>query len=232
MVAKGAKSYYFAVDGVSSWVIEEERVKDVWTELSTSNQVSPKGEYTAYKGFTGVSDPSYNVRVRFTGLYPYNIRNIALYAFVFPTIADIPDYERYVIYTMPTNFFSLNKVVQKGQAMLYDNTLDWNWEGRNEIALNYFLVGEIDVFYHAYPMVVEDGVLDDYILELDEEACQAATYGVATEIFRTDPQNKSVSDKLFAVYQGKLANMNNVITLGSNSVKNTLFRTDGNSKLF
>lgn len=232
MVAKGANSYHFMVDGVSSWVIEEERTPNVWTELSNGSQTTPKGQYTRYKGFTGVTDTSYNVRIRFTGAYPYNIRNRALYAYLFPTVQDIPDYERYVIYEMPSDFFALNKVVQKGQSMIYDNTLDWNWEGRNKIALNYFLVGEIDIFYHAYPAVVPDNVADNYVLELDEEACQAATYGVACEVFRTDPQNKSVSDKLFAVYQGKLANMNNVITLGSTAVKNTLFRTDGNSKLF
>lgn len=232
MLAKGAKSYHFMIDGVSSWIIEEERASGVWTELSNGSQVSPKGEYSRYKGFTGVTDPSYNVRIRFTGLYPYNVRNRALYAYVFPTVSDIPDYERYVIYQMPSNFYMLNKVVQKGNGMIYDNTLDWNWEGRDKIALNYFLVGEIDVHYHAYPDIVADNVADDYILQLDEEACQAATYGVACEVFRTDPQNKSVSDKLYAVYQGKLANMTNVVTLGSTSVKNSLFKTDSTAKLF
>jgi len=219
-------------DGYSSWVIEEERTSGVWTELSSGGQTSPKGQYTRYKGFTGVTDPSFNVRIRFTGDYPYNVRNRALYAYNFPTVEDIPDYERYVIYEMPTNFFMLNKVVQKGQGLIYDNTLDCNWEGRNKIALNYFLVGEIDVHYHAYPDVVPENAADEYVLQLDEEACQAATYGVACEVFRTDPQNKSVSDKLYAVYQGKLANMTNVITLGSTSVKNTLFKTDSTSKLF
>lgn len=232
MLSKGAKSYHFMVDGVSSWVIEEEQTAGVWTELSNGSQSLPKGQYTRYKGFTGVTDPSYNVRIRFTGAYPYNIRNRALYAYLFPTVEDIPDYERYVVYDMPDDFYMLNKVIQKGQAMVYDNTLDWNWEGRDKIALNYFLVGEIDIHYHSYPAVVPDNVADDYLLELDEEACQAATYGVACEVFRTDPQNKSVSDKLYAVYQGKLANMTNVVTIGSTVVKNTLFRAESGSKLF
>lgn len=232
MVAKGAKSYHFMVDGYSNWVIEEERAPGLWAELGVGSQTSPQNEYTRYKGFTGCTNPNYNVRIRFTGQYPYNVRNYALYAYLFPTVSDIPDYERYVIYTMPDDFYMLNKVLYKGQAMVYDNTLDWNWEGRDKIALNYFLVGEIDVFYYAYPDVVADDVLDSYVLPLDEEACQAITYGVASEIFRTDPQNKSVSDKLFAVYQNKLANMTNAITIGSTSVKNSLFRSDGYSKLF
>lgn len=232
MVAKGAKSYHFMIDSVATWVIEEERTAGVWTELSSASQSSPKGEYTRYKGFTGCTDPSYNVRIRFTGAYPFNVRDRALYAYLFPTVEDVPNFERYVIYEMPTDFFMLNKVVLKGQSMVYDNTLDWNWEGRNKIAINYFLVGEIDIFYHAYPEIVPDNVADNYILQLDEEACQALTYGVASEVFRTDPQNKSVSDKLYSVYQGKLANMTNVITMGSTAVKNTLFRTDGTTKLF
>lgn len=230
MVAKGAKTYHFDVDNVASWVIEEERTTDVWTELSSASQSSPKGQYTKYKGYTGVTDPSYNVRIRFTGLYPYNIRNRALYAYTWPTVADIPDYEQYVIYDMPSNYFKLNKIVQKGQCMLRDDTVDWYWEGRTQLALNYFLVGEIDIHYFAYPDVVPENVADEYILQLDEEACQAATYGVACEVFRTDPQNKSVSDKLFAVYQGKLGNMNNLVTTGSTSVKNGLYGTGGNAK--
>lgn len=231
MVAKGAKSYNFEVDNVADIYIEEERVSGVWTILQTINHTTPKGEYTIYKGFTGCTNPNYNVRVRFSGSYPYNVRNRALFAYIFPTVSDIPVYQRYAEYTMPTNFYQLNKVVNKGNSMLYQNTIDWEWRGRNGIAVNYFLVGEIDVFYYAYPTEVPITPADDWEFDLDEEACQCIPYYVASQVLADDPVNKSVGVRMFEIYQGKLANMSNVITQGSQSVKNSMFLSN-DSKLF
>lgn len=232
MVAQGAKSYYFEVDNVADIYIEEERTSGVWTVLKTINHATPKGQYTAYKGFTGCTNTSYNVRVRFSGSYPYNVRNRALFAYLFPTEDDIPVYERYVKYTMPSDFYLLNRVVNKGNQMTYTNTIDWQFEGRNVIAVNYFLVGSIDIFYYAYPATIPDNVADDYEFEIDEEACQAMPYFVASQVLLDDPMNKSVGDKLYTIYQGKLANMTNAVTQGSTSIKNSLFTGDSINKLF
>lgn len=232
MVAKGAKTYTFKVDSVADMYIEEERTSGVWTLLSTINHTTPKGEYTTYKGFTGCTNPSYNVRIRFGGAYPYNVRDRALFGYLFPTVDDITNYERYAKYTMPTDFYMLNKVVNKGNQMSYTNTLDWQWEGRNVVAVNYFLVGEIDVFYYAYPTTIDDTVADNYNFEIDEEAAQAIPYYAASQVLIDDPINKSVAANLFAMYQGKLANMVNAVTQGSTSVKNSMFTTYGTNKLF
>lgn len=232
MVAKGAKTYTFKVDSVSDMYIEEERTPGVWTLLSTINHTTPKGEYTTYKGFTGCTDPSYNVRVRFSGAYPYNIRDRALFAYLFPTADDIPDYEKYSKYTMPPDFYMLNKVVNKGNQMSYTNTIDWMWEGRNVIAINYFLVGEIDIFYYGYPATIDDAVADSYEFEIDEEAAQAIPYYAAWQCLIDDATNKSMSDKYFAKYQSILSNLTNAVTQGSTSVKNSMFSGDSTNKLF
>ena len=232
MAAIEAKSYYFEVDGVADIYIEEQTSPGVWTNLATIHNTTPKGQYSVYKGFTGVVDPTHTVRVRFSGSYPYNIRNRALFAYLFPTTDDIPNYVKYVQYTMPSDFYMLNRVVQKGNTMLYTNTVDWQFEGRNVVAVNYFLIGEIDVFYYAYPATIDDTVADAYIFEIDEEAAQAMPYYVASQCLIDDPINKSVSDKLYAMYQGKLANLVNAVTQGSTTVKNSMFTGDGTNKLF
>jgi len=231
MAAIGSQSYYFEVDGVADIYIEEQTSPGVWTNLITINNTTPKGQYTVYKGFTGVSNVANIVRVRFAGLYPYNIRNRALFAYLFPTIDDIPNYQKYIKYTMPSDFYLLRKVVNKGNSILYSNTIDWQWEGRNVISVSYFLTGEIDVFYYAYPADILDTVLDTYVFELDEEACQAMPYYVASQLLIDDPVLKSVADKLYAMYQGKLANLTNAVTQGSQSVRNTMFSGDLTSKL-
>lgn len=232
MTAKGAKSYYFEVDNVADIYIEEETAPNTWTVLDTINHTTPKGIYTTYKGFIAATNVNNNVRIRFSGSYPYNIRNRFLCAYTFPTVEDIPNYQRYVKYTMPDDFYQLEKVVNKGNDMLYQDTVDWQWEGRNIIAVNYFLVGEIDVFYYAYPTPVPSNPTDDWEFDLDEEACQAIPFYVASQVLIDDPANKSTSMTLLTLYQGKLANMSNVITQGAQSIKNSMFTNDGTYKLF
>ena len=242
MVAKGAKSYSFKMDNVGTAIIEEQ-VGGVWQALPIPviiNNTTPKGEYTLYKGFILASSPTNNVRVRFTGSYPFNVRDKALFAYSFPTEIDIPTYEKYIKYTMPDNFYLLNKVDNKGNSMLRQNTIDWEWEGENElgesiIAINYFLVGEIDIHCYLYPDKVPDDVADGFKFQLKPDGFFAMCVGVAYEVLKDDPVNKSVADKLYAVYQSKLANMTNAVTLGSTNVKNSLFTgSDANtgSKLF
>lgn len=232
MVSKGAKSYYFEVDNVADIYIEEETTPNTWTILDTINHTTPKGIYTSYKGFIEASSVNNNVRIRFSGDYPYNIRNRFLCAYAFPTIDDIPNYQRYVKYTMPADFYQLEKVINKGNDMLYQDTVDWQWEGRNILAVNYGLIGEIDVFYYAYPTQVPISPTDDWEFDLDEEACQAIPFYIASQVLIDDPANKSTASTLLALYQGKLANMSNVITQGAQSVKNSMFVTDGTNKLF
>ena len=232
MSAKGSQSYCFKVDNVATIYIEEEFPSGTWTVLNTINHTTPKGEFTQYKGFTGCTDVTRNVRVRFGGNYPYNVRDKALFAYLFPTVDDIPNYEKYRTYTMPTDFYLLNKVVNNGNNMLRQNTVDWEFQGRNEIAVNYFLVGGIDIFYYAYPTEVPETPSDDYVLQLDNEANQASVFGVAALILMDDPVGKSTSTNLMALYQNKLANMVNAVTKGSTSVSNSLFTTDNTFKLF
>lgn len=228
MVAKGAKSYNFEVDNLATIYIEEETSTGVWTILQTlTNTV--KGEYTIFKGFTGVTNVAHNVRVRFSGSYPYNVRNKALFAYLWPTTSDMPVYQKYAEYTMPTDFFQLNKVVNKGNSI--QNTVDWEWQGRTKVSVNYFLVGEIDIFYYAYPTAVPTTPSDDWTFDLDEEACKAIPYYASAQVLMDDPVNRSTSDKLMALYQGKLANMSNNITQGNQSVKNSMFTITRN-KLF
>lgn len=234
MCAKGAKAYCFKMDNVGTAVIEEQ-VNNVWVDLPipvTINNSTPKGEYTLYKGFIIASNINNNVRIRFTGSYPFNVRDKALFAYSFPTVNDIPTYEKHVKYTMPDNFYLLNKVVNKGNSMLRQNTVDWEWESDNVIAVNYHLIGEIDVHYYEYPDSIPSNVADSYEFQLKPDGFFAMCVGVAYELLKDDPINKSVSKDLYAVYQSKLANMTNAVTLGNTGVSNTLFAGSGSNKLF
>jgi hypothetical protein len=126
--------------------------------------------------------------------------------------------QTYNEYTLPSNLFKIRKVEAN------EKIIDWELIERFNIRVLASLTGPIKVFYNAYPTEITDNVLDDFIFDLDEEACQAIPYYVASQILIDDPVNKSVGARLFDIYQGKLGNMSNVITQGSRRVKNSMYK--------
>lgn len=233
--AKGSKSYYFEVDGICD-VYVEEQVGTTWQALPTPINISvtakPDG-FMAYSGLITALSSANNIRIRFSGNYPYNIRYIALYGYSFPSVSAIPPFTRYNLYTMPTDFYQLNKVVFKGNqsdGYPYVNTADFYWEGRDVIAINYYNKGEYSIFYYRYPTTIDDTTPDAYVFEVDEDAAQALPFAVAADMFRDE--SSGISDRFMALYNNALVNLDTKISNGSTSVSNSLFTGDSSSKLF
>ena len=126
-------------------------------------------------------------------------------------------------YTLPSALFNIRKVEAN------EKIIDWELTERYRLRVLAKLTGPIKVFYNAYPTEVPASPPDEWPFDLDEEACQAIPFYVASQVLIDDPVNKSVGARLFDIYQGKLGNMSNVITTGSQGVKNTMF-TITNSK--
>lgn len=131
---------------------------------------------------------------------------------------------KYIEYVLPADYFNINKVE------FNFNMVPYLWRGRNTIAVKSDIDGDIDIFYYAYPSTIPTNPLDSYTFELDKEACNAIPFGVAGLILNDSPVNKSAGEKLYAMYQNKLANMTNAITQNLKSVKNSMY-TINDSKL-
>ncbi len=220
----GNRAYSFKVDNMATIYIEEETSTNVWTILETINNLTPTMEFTEYKGIINPSSLTNNIRIRFSGLYPYNLRDVALFAYTFPNASAIPQYQKFNLYTMPTDFFQLNKVIFKGsptQGYAYNPTSDFYWEKRNVLAVNYNYTGEFTIDYSAYPSTIDDSTVNTYEFEVDEEAAQAIPFFVASMMMMYE--NPSIGNKLFSMYQGKLANLDDNVSNGAVSVSNTLF---------
>lgn len=220
----GTKAYTFKVDNIATIYVEEE-INGVWTVLETINHTTPVEQFTEYKNLITASDSANKIRLRFSGLYPYNLRDVAMFKYAFPTASAIPKYQRYNLYTMPDDFYQLNKVVLKGNmanSQPYMNTADFYWEKRNIIAINYYNVGEYSIFYFAYPTTVTDTTLDTYDLEVDIEAQEAIPYYVVAHVLMDET---GLYSTLLGIYQNKLANLDTKISNGPNIVENTMFST-------
>lgn len=204
--AQGSQSYYFEVDRQCS-VVFEEQIANVWTTLTTVVVPNTVTSFTKYKGLITPSSTLNNVRMRFTGLYPFNVRNTALFAYTFPTANDIPDYTAYVPYDLPDDFFELEEVVQRTDIQQYVNMGNYRFEGRKTIVLPYMFTGSFDVFYFAYPATIDDTTLDTYELEVDVEAQAAIPYYVAGHLLLSDVEQRSIGIMLINEYQAKLSNL-------------------------
>ncbi|OCZ54312.1 hypothetical protein [Dehalobacter sp. TeCB1] len=147
------------------------------------------------------------------------IATTAKYIDAIHTVSQIAsDDTSYTEYTMPANFFRLVKVEKDFEK------IPFLWRGKNKYAVKSDLDGDIDFFYYAYPATIPDSVADNYNFEIDEEAAQAMPYYVASQLLIDDPINKTVSSKLYSMYQGKLMNLTSPKTQGAKAVKNTMYR--------
>jgi hypothetical protein len=208
-VATGSRAYYFEVDRQCSVYIEEQ-INAVWTILSTIVVPNTVTSFTAYKGLITPSSVLNQVRIRFGGLYVYNIRNRYLCQYTFPTVADIPDYTPYVKYTMPTNFMKLKGVIHKTDVRIYEHMSDFFWEGKRVLVVNYYHTGSFDIEYFAYPADITASTADDYAFEVDIDACEAIPYFMGA--MALVEENPSISTTLLNLYQAELGNLDQLDT--------------------
>jgi hypothetical protein len=227
--ATGSRAYCFKVDNISSVYIEEETSVGVWGVLNTITHTAPTLEFTEYKGLINPSNVANSIRIRFSGSYIYNIRDIAMFAYTFPSAGVIPSYSEYNLYTMPTDFYKLNKLISKGSPSLgdiYNPSTPFYWEDSNVLAVKYDYVGEFTVDYSAYPATIDDVTVNTYDFEVDTDAVEAIPYYVASMMMMHE--NPSIGNKLFALYQGMVMNLDNNVPTGQKTVTNTLFSSAGN----
>ena len=207
--ATGSRAYYFEVDRQCT-VHLEENVGGVWTVLSTISVPNTVTSFTAYKGLIAPSSASNLVRIRFSGSYPYNIRNRFLCQYTFPTVQDIPDYTPYVRYTMPADFMKLKGVVHITDPRVYERMSDYKWEGKRTIVINYYYTGSFDIEYYKYPTTIDSTTLDSYEFEVDIEACEAIPYFMGA--MALVEENASISTILLNLYQAELGNLDQLDT--------------------
>jgi hypothetical protein len=223
--ATGSKAYTFKVDNPATVYIEESSDDgENWTILETKTHTTPKGYFTEYKNLITLSDDSNLARIRFSGNYVYNFRDVALFDVGFADDADIPQYKAYVEYTMPTDFYKLSGITTKGlhlEGKSYQATTDYYWSKSNVLAVNYYKTCEFDIDYCAYPTTINDSTSDSFELEIDIEAQEAIPYYVASHLMMDE--NGNINNKLFAMYQGKIANLKDEVPFGSTNVVNSLF---------
>jgi len=211
--AIGVKSYYFEVD--KGCVVHlEESIDGVWTNLSTLTITGISG-FTEYKGLVTPSSATNTVRMRFSGSYPYNIRRTALYGYTFASAADVPRFQPYIKYELPSDYIALNKVVQNSDDRLHSTLIDYSIEKKN-LVINYFYTGSFDVLYFKRPTKL---VLDTDEPEIQEQNHNYLAYFAAgTWLFSTGSQAQGLT--LLNIFDSFMTESSPTIDEQNNTIEN------------
>lgn len=203
--ALGARAYSFQVSGTGTAYIEEETDTDVWTLRDTVSFSTAKSEgYVTYKGYTGILDTENNARIRFSGDYRYLYRWVGLFAENFVTEDEIPKYEPYVPYDLPTNLYQLNRIDATYAYQILTDYDDYRYENYDtslkRIFFKWNVKAEFVVHYYAYPTVIDNAPessidsQDDVELDIAEEVIPALVHKIASTLL--SDENAYMSDIL------------------------------------
>lgn len=218
-VGKGAKAYYFEVNDIATVYIEE-CVNGNWITLETINN-NVKGKFTAYKNLINANNPNNDIRIRFSGNYPYMIKNRALYQYSFPDKNSIPDYVPYVKYQLPTDYMEIKSVTIIKDQRQRVSLAQYMIEGKKYLVLNYFDKGEIVTEYYAYPTQITSSTPDTAELEVDIEAQEAIPLYVGSHmIYDENPQLATILMNEYNLRLSRLIDVSNFTITEIQSVNN------------
>ena len=188
------KSYHFQVKGTATITISQSGMVDRVIE-NTDNNV-----FTTYKGTTSGSGV---VTITFSGNYYYSVKNVAVFDANFNQSSDIPNYERYIEYDLPSDYYHLDNVELKGVEYK-----DYDIKGK-KIRINAYDIGEYVINYFAYPTTITSETEDTFEFELEPVAQMILPWSVASDILKSDVSANYTSFE--AKYNAKLEILNNAI---------------------
>lgn len=207
-----AKAYYFETNGEGTVYIED--FTGTWNTLATINVPNTVSTYTAYSGLVTPTSGATKSRIRFSGSYYYSYGNFALFKENFASTSKIPVYNRYIEYSMPSNFSSVDQITEESYPVGYVRSTDYYWEGRNKLYLSYELSGNIRITYVPNPTVI---TALSQTLEVDDVTAngvlpyELASMLMATEdVVLTNYHEQKLQEAKFDITDVPLATINPV----------------------
>lgn len=198
LTGKGTKSYYFEIDNIGTVTIA------VNGATVDTIENTDKRKFTAHKGNITATDAD-TITITFSGNYPYNIRNTALFAYNFATDDDVPTYTRYVEYDMPDDFMSFDTVILRSDPAIYDIYKAMRWENNKKVIFEYYKSGSFDIHYYKYPADILPSAADTTELEIEEKAVDLVVLDAGVRATAAD--NPSLSSWLRSLYIERVQNI-------------------------
>ena len=188
-----AKSYYVEADNTHTIVIEELE-SGTWQTLTTTTATVTS--MTAYKANITPTTVGNKIRLKLTGTTFYRCINRAFYDVAFQADADIPKYQPWVELDLPSDFKSLDSVVEEYESRQYSESSTYKFENPNRFYYDYYFKGKLRIIYNPIPTTLT-AVTDT--LEIDDVVAKALAFYVASWI--SPYENQSMTNPLFQKYE-------------------------------
>ena len=181
-----AKAFYFESTGPAKVDIY------VGDNVVLTKEIERTSEFIKVKGIIPNNEEK-DVKIAFTGLYPYQFRNVALYNVNFQADDDVWEYakkRRFDLRELTDDFYMLvtHDVVLERDTN-YVKFKDYEWEGDSTLILDGLRQGNYIVHYYAYPREITIETADDYELGLDPEVAALLPVYIASELYEDDDSN-------------------------------------------
>lgn len=181
--AKCAKAYYFETTGPAK--------VDIYLDenLVQSKEIEAHSAFEVMKGIIPNTEEK-TAKIVFSGDYPYQFRNVALYNITFQSEEDVWD-------ASPIRRIDLRDVLQDFYKLVTTDVVfekdgeylkfkDYDWEGDSTLILDGLKQGNYKIHYFAYPKEITSQTEDDYELELDPEVAALLPVYIAAELYEDD----------------------------------------------
>ena len=181
--AKGAKAYYFETTGPAK--------VDIYLDetLVQSKEIEAHSAFEVMKGIIPNTEEK-TAKIVFSGDYPYQFRNVALYNITFQSDEDVWD-------ASPIRKINLRDALQDFYKLVTTDVVyekdgeylkfkDYDWEGDSTLILDGLKQGNYKIHYFAYPKEITSQTEDDYELELDPEVAALLPVYIAAELYEDD----------------------------------------------
>jgi hypothetical protein len=194
----GVKSYYIEMDNVGTCTI------NINGSLFREINNTAKKIFTVYKSNTGALSTD-TVTMTFSGSYPYNARNIGMFAYAFPLDTDVPDYTKHNVYDLNSDFLAFDTVINKTDLSVYKAYMNYKWENNKKIIFDYADAGSFDIHYFKKPTEILSTADDSTVMEIDDIAIDSVV--LQAGIMATLADNPALSSLLRSLYTEKIQNL-------------------------
>lgn len=181
--ARGAKAFYYEATGPASIKIYVDET------LTHTEEIGAQNDFKAVKGIIP-NEEEKTAKIVFSGAYPYQFRNIALYDITFPSDEAVWDFApvlRIDLKEDAKDFYRLVTTdVVKEKDGSYVKYKDYEWEGDSTLILDGLTEGNYKVHYFAYPEEITLETPEDYELALDPEVAALLPVYIASELYEDD----------------------------------------------
>lgn len=195
--ASGPKSYSFEVQGEVTITLE----KDGAPFIRLSN-LEQRG-FTQYHGL--ISEIG-QVVMRFVGENSYAIRNVAMYAESFDSNDLIPSFDTKRTYDIRKLGERYMRIAPEQPVWYKGHDISpYVVRSHDTITINSDLEGEVQVYYHAYPIRITNETKDEMEMELDDEALELVPLYMASRLYMDD--DSGVATLYYNMYDARKAEL-------------------------